>query len=509
MTKVVSFLARLGFWPFVMLFTILATILAETAVMAVSYWLTGSFFDKMLLTAGFIVPIFVGLFMFSLVAYLIRYLVTVQENLKSAEKGLKNSNMLLKEAQDIAHLGFWEFDLEKDRLFWSDEVYRIFGLQPQEFEATFEGFLNYVHPEDRDALANEYRQSVQEKRSYHLVHRIIPKNGSVRYVEEHCEHSYNKEGKPVRSIGTVYDITERIADQNKLQRLFDLQKNIIIQTDGQVIKKANYSFLHFFGYATLEDFLKEHGCICDLFVEDERFFHRGKLPEGNEDWVEVLQTLPKKERVVSLLNTHGHPYAFSVSINHFDDDDFIVSFTDISETMSEQFSLEERVSRDHLTGAYSRGFFDENIGDFIENAEKRNRHLGLIMMDIDHFKNVNDTFGHDIGDRVLKHLVSTVKYSIRSGDLLIRWGGEEFLLIIETESVETLRRMAEHVRQRVESELFEIVGKVTCSFGMTLHTPDESIDQTLKRADIALYEAKESGRNKVVQAKNQIYVYGR
>jgi diguanylate cyclase (GGDEF)-like protein len=81
---------------------------------------------------------------------------------------------------------------------------------------------------------------------------------------------------------------------------------------------------------------------------------------------------------------------------------------------------------------------------------------------------------------------------------LIRWGGEEFLLVIETESVVTLRRMAEHVRQRVESEPFEVVGKVTCSFGMTLHTADESIDQTLKSADIALYKAKESGRNKVV-----------
>lgn len=358
--------------------------------------------------------------------------------------------------------------------------------------------MNYVHPEERDTLANEYRQSIEEKRSYHLVHRIIQKNGSVRYVEEHCEHSYNNEGKPVRSIGTVYDITDRIADQNKLQRLFDLQKNIIIQTDGKRIKKANYSFLHFFGYATLEDFLKGNGCICDLFAKDERFFHRGKLPEGRDDWVEVLETLPKRERVVSLLNAQGHPHAFSVSINHFDDDDFIVSFTDISETMSEQFSLEERVSRDHLTGAYSRDFFDANIHDLIENAEKRNRHLGLIMMDIDHFKNVNDTFGHDIGDSVLKHLVSTVKYSVRSEDLLIRWGGEEFLLVIETESVVTLRRMAEHVRQRVESEPFEVVGKVTCSFGMTLHTADESIDQTVKRADIALYKAKESGRNKVV-----------
>jgi diguanylate cyclase (GGDEF)-like protein/PAS domain S-box-containing protein len=493
----------LGFLPFVILFTTLATILAEIAVTIVSYWLTGGFFDTTLLTAGFIVPMVVGFFMFSLVAYLIRYLVTVQESLRSTKKGLRSSNMLLKEAQEIAHLGFWEFDLEENRLFWNDEVYRIFGLEPQEFEATFEGFLSYVHPEDRDALTKEYRQSVEEKRSYHLVHRIIQKNGSVRYVEEYCEHSYDHDGQAVRSIGTVYDITERIADQSKLQRLFDLQKNIIIQTDGERLKKANRSFLNFFGCKTLEQYTEKHDCICDLLVEDDRFFHRGKVPEGGS-WIEAIESLPKKERIVSLINMHGHPHAFSVSVNRFDDDDFIVSFTDISETIQEQFLLEERVSRDHLTGAYSRDFFDANIHDLIENAQKRNRSIGLVMMDIDHFKNVNDTFGHDVGDSVLKHLVSTVKYSVRSEDLLVRWGGEEFLLIIATESAETLKRMAEHVRQRVENEPFEVVGKVTCSFGITLHIPNESIGQTLKRADRALYEAKNGGRNKVVQAPDKM-----
>lgn len=496
-----SFLAGLGFWPFIILFTALATIITEVLVMVQSYWLTGGFFDRNLMIAALITPIITGFLISCLIALIIRYLVTIQNSLIAVDEKLKNSNKRLKEAQNIAHLGFWEFDLEENRLFWSDEVYRILGLEPQEFEASYEGFLSYVHPEDREALANEYQQSIEEKRRYNIVHRIIQKNGAVRYVEERCKHSYNSSDKPIRSIGTVYDITDRIADQNKLQRLFDLQKNIIIQTDGKRLKKANQSFLHFFGYDSLEDLLKEHDCLCDLFVEDERFFHSGKVPDGST-WIETLETLPKKERVVSLVNTHRYPHLFSVSVNHFDDDDFIVSFTDISETMLEKFALEQRVSRDHLTGAYSRDFFDANIHNLIENAEKRNTYLGLIMLDIDHFKRVNDTFGHDIGDQVLKHLVSTVRYSIRNDDLLIRWGGEEFLLVIETESIETLRRMAEHVRQRVDNEPFEVVGHVGCSLGITLHAENESIDQTIKRADVALYEAKESGRNKVVLAES-------
>jgi diguanylate cyclase (GGDEF)-like protein/PAS domain S-box-containing protein len=495
-SKIVSVLARLGFWPYIFVFTFLAIIISEALILVQSYWLTGTFFDRNLLVSGFVTPAIDGFIVFFLSAFLIRHLVTVQSSLKDAEKELQDSNNRLKEVQSIAHLGFWELDLKVNRLYWSDEVYRIFGLEPQEFEATYEGFLEYVHPDDREALALEYQQSIDEKRCYNIVHRIVQKNGSVHYVEERCSHSYDSDGNPMKSIGTVYDITDRIADRNKLQRLFDLQKNIIVQTDGLSVKKANQSFLRFFNYATLEEFLEKHGCICDLFVKDDRFFHLGKVDRG-ETWLEALDKLPKKDRVVSLLDTNQKPHAFSVSVNQFEDNDMIVSFTDISETMLEQFSLKHKVSRDYLTGAYSREFFESNIYGLIENAEKRNSYLGLIMLDIDRFKNVNDTYGHDIGDKVLKHLVPTIKYSVRNDDLLIRWGGEEFLLIAETESAETLRRMAEHVRQRIENEPFDVIGRITCSFGMTLYEENEPIEQTIKRADRALYEAKEEGRNRV------------
>lgn len=497
MAKIVSYLAKLGFWPFILLFTALATILAELLVLPLNYWLTGDYFDYHLQVSAFIVPVVVGVLLFYFIAYLIRDLLMTQQRLKTAQEELENSHQRLESVQAIAHLGFWEFDIEKDILFWSDEVYRIFGLEPQEFEATFAGFLSYVHPDDRETLTSKYQRSIEEKSAYNVVHRIVQKNGAIRYVEERCEHSYDSNGKAVKSIGAIYDITERIADQSKLQRLFDLQRNIVIQTNGISLLKANHSFLHFLGYPSLEDFLKEYNCICDLFVQDNRFFHLGKVPEG-KNWVEVLETVPKKERIVSLFNAYAHPHAFSVSINHFDDDDYIVAFTDISETILEQFSLEERASRDHLTGAYNRSYFDENIEEMLENTQKRNRYIGFIMLDIDHFKKVNDTFGHDVGDSVLKHLVATIEDSIRNEDMLVRYGGEEFLLVIETDSVGSLRRIAEHVRQRIEAEHFETVGRVTCSLGITIYTSGELISQSIKRADVAMYKAKESGRNKVV-----------
>ncbi len=130
---------------------------------------------------------------------------------KRAEEALRRSEQRLKRAQEIAHLGSWEFDLEKNELTWSDEAYRIFGLEPQQFNTTYEAFLEAVHPEDRDAVDAAYSGSLREGRdSYEIEHRVIRRStGEVRFVHEKCEHIRDASGRTVRSFGMIHDITER------------------------------------------------------------------------------------------------------------------------------------------------------------------------------------------------------------------------------------------------------------------------------------------------------------
>lgn len=129
---------------------------------------------------------------------------------RRAEEQLRNSNRMLDEAQRIAHLGSWQLDLETNKLSWTDEIYRIFGLQPQEFGADYESFLEVVHPEDREYVHRAFMTSVEEDRPYDIEHRIVKSSsGETRYVQEKCEHIKNGSGKIVRSCGTVLDITER------------------------------------------------------------------------------------------------------------------------------------------------------------------------------------------------------------------------------------------------------------------------------------------------------------
>ena len=130
---------------------------------------------------------------------------------KEAEAQLRQSEERLKKTQEMAHLGSWELDLVHNRLSWSDEVYRIFGLEPQAFGATYEAFLEAVHPEDREAVDAAYTGSLDEGRdSYEIEHRVVRKSDAViRVVHEKCEHCRDAADRIVRSVGMVHDITER------------------------------------------------------------------------------------------------------------------------------------------------------------------------------------------------------------------------------------------------------------------------------------------------------------
>ncbi|MFQ5586994.1 MAG: GAF domain-containing protein, partial [Thermodesulfobacteriota bacterium] len=125
------------------------------------------------------------------------------------EKSLRKSQARHQEAQRIARLGHWELDLMKDELLWSDEIYRLFEMDPKKFGASYEAFLDIIHPDDREYVNSAYTESVKNRTPYNIVHRLKMKDGTIKYVHERCETVYDEEGKPLRSIGTVQDVTER------------------------------------------------------------------------------------------------------------------------------------------------------------------------------------------------------------------------------------------------------------------------------------------------------------
>ena len=134
-----------------------------------------------------------------------------------AEEALRESEQRLAQAQRLAHIGHWELDLISNVLLWSDEVYRIFEIDPGRFGASYEAFLNAIHPDDRPAVDAAFANSVKNRAPYAIDHRLLFADGRVKFVREQGETHYDQDGSPLRSIGTVQDITERKKAEEELR----------------------------------------------------------------------------------------------------------------------------------------------------------------------------------------------------------------------------------------------------------------------------------------------------
>ncbi len=155
---------------------------------------------------------------------------------------------------------------------------------------------------------------------------------------------------------------------------------------------------------------------------------------------------------------------------------------------------------DQLTGLFNRRHINNTLAAEIERIDRYNRPLSIIILDIDHFKKVNDTYGHQVGDRVLYHFAETISENIRKSDIAGRWGGEEFLIICPENDLDGVTIMAEHIRKIIAETHFPVEWKQTASFGVACYHPPENRDSFINRADRALYRAKENGRNRVERA---------
>lgn len=170
---------------------------------------------------------------------------------------------------------------------------------------------------------------------------------------------------------------------------------------------------------------------------------------------------------------------------------------DINQALSlEKIELQEQAQRDHLTGVYNRLGLRRHLLKALKNL-RPSAPLSLILIDIDHFKSINDKFGHDIGDKVLQSFCQLMSDSTRMSDTFGRWGGEEFILLCPESRLEQSQKMAENLRIKMTQGNWPKDIKLTSSFGVAEMKPDESISSLLKRADQALYRAKEAGRNRV------------
>jgi len=186
---------------------------------------------------------------------------------------------------------------------------------------------------------------------------------------------------------------------------------------------------------------------------------------------------------------------------------------DLSRLRTEFKRVRQESMVDPLTGIQNRRAFDTSLAEARKHAKASNEALCLLLVDIDHFKKVNDTYGHVVGDAVLKQVANAINDVVRGGDVLARYGGEEFVLLLPNTPMEGAEHVADNICNQVRNQKMDSgrvgkdVGRVTVSVGVALFSSDETIEQFVVRADTALYRAKESGRNRVCTSESRVDRY--
>jgi len=218
-------------------------------------------------------------------------------------------------------------------------------------------------------------------------------------------------------------------------------------------------------------------------------------------YVDLWDTITQdKKWVGEILNQKKNGEAYWVLANIdpiFSDEGQKIGYTSIRQEITDKKRVEKLSVTDKLTQLYNRVRLEEIFTVEIAKFHRYNTKFSMILIDIDHFKEVNDTHGHNVGDSLLQEIAKVLRSSVRIEDVVGRWGGEEFIILSNNYTVEGVMQLAEKIRKNIEEYNFKVVGKKTASFGVAILNKEDTQESLIYRADKSLYHAKKTGRNKV------------
>ncbi|MEW8505937.1 MAG: diguanylate cyclase [Candidatus Thiodiazotropha sp.] len=435
-----------------------------------------------------------------------------REKRKANEQQLQNLNQKISEEHELFLSGPSVIAKLRNELGWpiefiSANVQELLGYRPEEFTRGSLSFSNIIDPEYLQLYCRENLQADQDRliNFKRNPYKVIDREKQGKWVQDTTHLIRDEAGRlthffvHISDVTQIKEIEEQLTDShNYIQRVVDAiaDPTLVIDINNHQLQLVNQSALNLY---TNENKLKENmTCF--------RFSHKRNAPcSGKHDpcpITEILKTRTSVSVVHKHYNSMGNVMYVDVRATPIFDEagkhvvQIIESHRDITETINMEKQLQYIAETDRLTQVYNRTKFDEELKKQIAWAGLSNNRFGLIMLDLDHFKEVNDNHGHDVGDSVLKKTVELLHKRIRKSDILARWGGEEFMIITPDIDQDDLFTMIESLRVDIENLEHDVAGRVTASFGASIITHNDNMQSLLKRVDMALYRSKHSGRNR-------------
>jgi len=414
------------------------------------------------------------------------------------QDALRTSRSKMVEAQRIAHLGGWEWDITDNEVKLSNEAERIMGKSSQIGTLTLEIFLEMIHPDDRATFQQAIDRAISQGTSFGLDYRIRRTDGSERTIHCQVEPISDSYGETIRLSGTIQNITERKQMEETLRQSATVFENttegvMITDARGRVVS-VNRAFTEITGYGQ-DDVIGKSTSILKSGRHDKAFYRImwGRIRETGS-WQGEIWNRRK--------NGNVYPEWLNISVvkdNEGNTTNYVGVFSDISDMKASEQKLDHLAHHDPLTGLPNRLLLNARMEQSMARAHRSNDMLAVLFLDLDHFKNVNDTLGHPVGDQLLQEVAHRLTACVRKEDTVTRLGGDEFTIVLE-ELHDS--RFAGKVALKIIDELakiFLLKGHevfVTCSIGISIFPNDgNDITTLLKNADSALYRAKDEGRN--------------
>jgi len=344
--------------------------------------------------------------------------------------------------------------------------------------------------------------NAEERPSYKAFHTGTPQSniimgikredGSLLWVKTNAQPIYSDDFGTITSVLVTFsDITAYRKSKYELEKYLQIiDMHVIISTTDLhgIITDVSEAFCKISGYTKEELIGKSHNIVRHPDVPATLYKEMWSTLKKGVSWSGEIKNRHKD----------GTDYWIETIIEpRYNEEYDLVGYTGIRHDITDKKRVEELSITDRLTGLYNRLKLDELFASYLSIAKRHQTPLSIILLDIDKFKVVNDTFGHQIGDSLLQEIAKLLKANVRLEDAVGRWGGEEFLILLPNSHIEAACLLAEKLRHTIEAENFAHVGIRTASFGVaTYHLNDDEMSM-VARADTSLYLAKENGRNRV------------
>ncbi|MBU8905320.1 EAL domain-containing protein [Desertibacillus haloalkaliphilus] len=421
-------------------------------------------------------------------------------DLRTKESELLAVKRYLDEAEKVANIGSWDYDIKNDRGIWSTQIYEIFQIaDPASVTPNVETLMSFIHPDDRQLVDQTIERSIDEIESKIFEHRIVRRDGQVREVLVRAEPITDENGQVVRLFGTIQDITEKkqiestVKEQSGQLELITNNLDVGIWSYDVISEKLTVTSKGMERiFATDADTLKSKDKGWTIYVHPD---DSGKVDANVKKMLEG-QSIRHQYRIINAKNEEK--WIDNQSNPVFDDDGNVIRLdgvvSDITKQKSTELLLDYLAHYDQLTKLPNRQTFIEKLDEWMASGQKR---FAVLHLNLERFKFINDTLGYEVGDQLLTLISNRLNKTVEQKAFLARIGGDEFALgLPNIKSTEETFELAKSIINTIEKPLFveDYELYVTTSIGISFYPIDGKDAQSLfKNASIALHKAKEDG----------------